>query len=51
MLVFSSFGCSANAIHLRYCEKVLRVGVFKYALHVVNFQVRSVLAAMEKNWS
>ena len=36
---------------LAFLEKTLRVGSFKYPLTIVNFQVRSVLAAMQKNWS
>ena len=30
---------------------MLRVSTCKYPLNIVNFQIRLVLAAMEKNWS
>ena len=40
------------AIHLlSLLKSVLRVGTCKYPLNNINFEVRSVLAAMQKNWS
>ena len=37
---------------LALLQKVLRVvGTFKCPLNIVNFQSRSVLASMQKNWS
>ena len=48
---FLQFWLQLKINRLAFLEKALRVGTCKYPLNIVNFQVRLVLAAMQKNWS
>ena len=48
---FLQFWLQLKINRLALLHKVLRVGTCKDSLNIVNFQVRSVLVAMQKNWS
>ena len=48
---FLQFWLQLKINRLALLHKVLRVGSCKDSLNIVNFQVRSVLVAMQKNWS